>query len=641
MFETLWGSHEPLRLLLKHRAVSRLLLAAALVAVASSIGGGDTVAGTLHHGRTVTFAEQAGSPPQYISPMASAPWYANVNVADFSQLLYRPLFWFGDDGQPVFNPALSVAYAPKWSDRNQTLTVRLKHWIWSDGEPITARDVVFWMNLLVAAVSPQAASVGSSSAPGPGYGAYVPGEFPDNVASYRQTGTYTLVFHLDSSYNPTWFLYNELSQITPVPQHVWDKLSATGVVGNYDEQGIGTATSGALGVAQFINSQSEDAGTYTIDPLWKVVSGPFKLVRYTSAGFVRMVPNAKYSGPDKAKITAFEEIPFTSDAAEFAELQAGDLTVGYVPVQDLSRKPYLAQHGYSFSPWYTFGISYLSYNFTAPTSGPIFKQLYFRQAFQRLVNQPLLIREALGGYGTSTDGPVPVYPSGNADLTTAESTGRSVAYDPSDAVGLLKDNGWRVVPGGTTSCIKPGTGTGECGAGIAAGTPLSFRLVIATDSPELVQEVGALKVSVGQAGIQLNYPTTCDFCGVIPYYPCTTAAPCAAWDISDLLSSGWVYSPDYLPTGEQLFRGGASSDYGDYSDQTVDHLIQETISAPASAEERHALSAYENYLAEQLPVIWLPNLPYQLTVFRSYLRGVVPQGVFGEIYPEDYRVADG
>ena len=199
--------------------------------------------------------------------MASAPWYANVNVADFSQLLYRPLFWFGDDGQPVFNPALSVAYAPKWSDRNQTLTVRLKHWIWSDGEPITARDVVFWMNLLVAAVSPQAASVGSSSAPGPGYGAYVPGEFPDNVASYRQTGTYTLVFHLDSSYNPTWFLYNELSQITPVPQHVWDKLSATGVVGNYDEQGIGTATSGALGVAQFINSQSEDAGTYTIDPL--------------------------------------------------------------------------------------------------------------------------------------------------------------------------------------------------------------------------------------------------------------------------------------------------------------------------------------------------------------------------------------
>jgi peptide/nickel transport system substrate-binding protein len=33
------------------------------------------------------------------------------------------------------------------------------------------------------------------------------------------------------------------------------------------------------------------------------------------------------------------------------------------------------------------------------------------------------------------------------------------------------------VPNGTDTCAKPGTGPGQCGAGIPAGTKLAFNLI--------------------------------------------------------------------------------------------------------------------------------------------------------------------
>ena len=605
---------------------------------------------------TVTWGEPPNTPPSYISPLEASSWFSVTNYQDFTTLLYRPLYWFGDSGQPKINLSLSIGNAPVWSDNNQTVTITMKHWSWSDGQPVTARDVVFWMNLLSAATSSAASSVGSTNAPGPGYGAFVPGGFPQNVASYQATGTYTLVFHLNASYDPTWFLYNQLSQIIPLPQHSWDKLSPTGAVGSEDTSAAarsavpgtsptayaattpGTATSGALGVAQFINLQSEAVGTYATNPLWKVVDGPFKLTQFTTAGFMKMVPNTKYSGPDKTKISAFEEIPFTSDTAEFNELRAGDLTIGYIPTQDLGQKGYLESHGYDFAPWDQFGITYFPYNFTDPTSGPIFKQLYFRQAFQSLVNQSEYIKKFLFGYASVTNGPVPTYPKGNSDLTKLESNGQVYPYDPSKAVALLKDHGWHVVPGGTSTCIKPGTGTGDCGAGIAAGAALSFRLLYSSGVVYETDEMEALKSTDSQeAGIQIAL-STAPFGQVIATTfggACSVTNPCTNWDLGNW-GGGWVYSPDYFPTGEELFETGASSNPGYYNSPEANRLIQATNTDATTAGEIKALDTYENYLAKQLPVVWIPTAPLQLTMYKSSLKGVLPQGVFDEIYPEDY-----
>ena len=47
-------------------------------------------------------------------------------------------------------------------------------------------------------------------------------------------------------------------------------------------------------------------------------------------------------------------------------------------------------------------------------------------------------------------------------------------YSVSAAGNLLKSHGWNVVPGGISTCAKPGTGAGQCGAGMPAGTKLTF-----------------------------------------------------------------------------------------------------------------------------------------------------------------------
>ncbi len=608
-------------------------------------------------GGTVTYAELAATPPNYIFPMMSGPYFGNQNLYQFSNQMFLPLYWFGDHGQPVFNPGLSVANPPVFTNNDSVVNITLKHWQWSNGKPITARDVILWMNLLSAATDPNAPAVGSSSSPGPGWGASVPGGFPENVVSYQQTGTYSLTLKLNSSYNPTWYLYNELSQVFPLPQQSWDKLSSSGAVGNYDSAAQtrvalpntspswyvpahpGGANTGALGVAQFLNLQSENESNYATNPLWQVVDGPFRLAQFSTNGYVRMVPNKSYSGSPKPSISAFVEQPYTTDTAEFNALLAGSVTIGYIPTQDLASRAGLAKQGYSFAPWYGYGFVFFPYNYTNPTVGPIFKQLYFRQAFQSLVNQPQYIKQFDAGYANLESGPVPTYPAGNKFESPLEKAGLMYPYDPSKAVSLLRDHGWTVVPQGTSYCSNPGTGANQCGEGIADHQQLSFNLLYATGSTEATNEMEALQSTVHSvAGINLTLSTQ-PFQQVIgtAFNGCTPATPCTTWQMANWLG-GWTYAPDYLPTGGELFATGAGSNGGDFSDPTNDANIRATHTATNQSAEITALYKYQDYLVKELPVVYLPDTPLQLTMYKSNLKGLVPQDGFGVIYPQEYSL---
>jgi hypothetical protein len=87
-------------------------------------------------------------------------------------------------------------------------------------------------------------------------------------------------------------LYNELSEIVPIPQKAWDKTSASSPVGNYD-----TTAAGAKAVYKFINSQATQERTYASNPLWGVVDGPWKLSAFsTVTGASTFVPKLPGSG---------------------------------------------------------------------------------------------------------------------------------------------------------------------------------------------------------------------------------------------------------------------------------------------------------------------------------------------------------
>jgi peptide/nickel transport system substrate-binding protein len=189
--------------------------------------------------------------------------------------------------------------------------------------------------------------------------------------------------------------------------------------------------------------------------------------QFTNSGFVKMVPNKSYSGSPKPTISAFEELPFSSDTPEFNALRSGDLTIGLLPVQDLSQKTTLEKDGYRDNPWFDFEDFFLNFNFTNTTTGPIRRQLYFRQAPPYLVNQQQYVKDFMGGIGTVNNGPVPTYPANNPDESPLEEHGQVYPYHPAKAVALLKANGWTVLPTGTSFCSHPRPTAG----GVAVASP--------------------------------------------------------------------------------------------------------------------------------------------------------------------------
>ena len=491
---------------------------------------------------------------------------------------------------------------------------------------------MFWMNMLHAEKN--------------NWAGYSAGALPDDIASITENSPTQLTFNLTGPVNTYWFTYNELSQITPMP-NAWDIRAKGGAPnsGGCAAGAYGTVDSQCKAVYTFLSKQAgydpnnpkasnNSLSTYATSPIWKVVDGPWKLSSFNASGNITFVPNPTYSGPIKPTLKKFIELPFTTDDAEFNALVGGKVDVGYLPVQDVTKpttnalkagpnNPRLTN--FTMDPLYTWSINYFPYNFnTKGTAGKIFNQLYFRQAVQYLVDQPLYIKKIYKGYGVGTYGPVPVTPANS--FVSQEVQDNPLKYNPDMATSLLKSHGWKVVPGGTSTCESPGTAANQCGAGIPAGAKLSFNLQFASGTATTTQLMNAEKSSWAQAGITMNL-SQASFNTVIG-----NATPCksCSWQLENW-GAGWIFAPDFYPSGESIFQTGAGSNSGSYSDPTNDSNILATNVTQAP------LTQYENYLAEQVPGVWQPNQVTSLTEIRKGLTGVLPQNPLQDITPENWR----
>jgi peptide/nickel transport system substrate-binding protein len=586
--------------------VAALGLGAAACTSAGQSGGGHAVAGGV-----VTFAEQPADPPNYIFPLFPLDHWDVPNADQMQPLLYRPLYFFGSaSGTPAVNAQKSLADPPVYSDGNRTVTITLKPYAWSDGKPVTSRDVEFWIDML--RYNPT------------GYGPYVPGTFPDDVQSADYPNATTVVLHLNQAYNPTWFTNWALALITPMPQHAWDKTSASGAVGNYDE-----TKSGAQAVYKFLNSQSSDPSTFATNPLWQTVDGPWKLQQLTTTGKAVFVPNKKYSGPDKPRISEFVELPFTSEVAEYNAVRSGAVDYGYLPFSDVSQEASLKQQGYQISPWPLFGVNYLYIDYGSAQMGAVFKQLYIRQAMQDLINQPQIVSAIYNNYAYPTYGPVPVSPP-NSYASANEKT-NPYPYNPKLASQLLTAHGWtQPAGGGPRVCSVPA----ECGPGIAKGTPLKFPAYYPSGVPDIESMMQAIQSNFQSAGIQMtaNASPTPAIGGMLG--PTCKSANC--WGLIDY-DTAFYFQPAAFPDGGPPFGTGAV--YADgYSDPQMNNLIQQVRSTPGTS----AIDAYESYAAKQLPGLWIPQPYAQISVIKNTLKGATPQNVIGtNITPEDWYLTSG
>jgi peptide/nickel transport system substrate-binding protein len=595
------------------RGLSAIAIAAATLAAAacsSGTGAASSAGGKPVSGGTAVYAELPGSTPNYIFPMLTAAYYSVTNIEQFQRLSFRSLYWIGNSkGQPVVDPSMSLAALPVYSDHDSVVTITLGNYKWSDGQPVTTRDVAFWINLLKANKAD--------------FAAYIPGEFPDNLKSYKIISPKKMVLTLNGSYNPTWFTYDQLSQITPLPQQAWDKESASGPDGNYDE-----TTAGAKAVFNFLTDQSKNIATYGTNPLWKTVDGPWTLVNYQSGGYAKFQANPNYSGPTKPKLQYFVEQPFTSDTAELNVLRSGNsIDYGYVPEQEASQAGELASQGYNTQPWQEWGTTYFMMNFNNPTTGPLVSQAYIRQAMQSLVDEESFLEGPLKGYGSTNYGPVPSKPS-NPYSDSYETTG-PWPYSPSTAISLLKSHGWTVKPNGVSTCNDPGTGASQCGAGVKPGAQLSFNLPYASGLEFVSQEMQGLKSDFSLAGIQVNLSAEPFDTIISMMTPCTASQADCSWEMLNY-GGGWTYGVDPYPTGDQLFETGSGSNSSNYSDPEANSLISATVHGDTT------LKAYEDYLAKQVPVLWMPQPDYQISEISNKLQGTNPQSPIESLTPENW-----
>ena len=597
--------------------------ASTLLALALVAGLAAPVSGSVRHpakvatapkkvaGGTATFAELPGLAPNYIFPMDSLPYFSFNNILFLQFLLYRPLYFFGSGTKPGLNTQVSLAYPPVYSAHDTVATIKLKHYLWSDGTPVVANDIQFWQNLVTANKT--------------NWAGYAPGYYPDNIKSSMVVNSNEIVFHMTHPVNPTWFTDNELSQITPLPIQSMDKTSSKAPASRYD-----MAPAGARKVYAFLNAQSKTLSTYATNPVWTTVDGPWKLQSFSVDGRAVFVPNPRYSGPVKASLAKFIELPFTSDAAELNELRSGAITVGYLPFEDVAQKSQLAADGYNLTPWQIFAFNYFAANEHNPQVGATLSQTYVRQALEELVDQSGVIRAFYHGYAVPTCGPVPLTP--NDPYASSYEKSCPFSYNPSKAKSLLTAHGWKVVPGGVSSCAKPGTAANECGAGIAKGAKLAFNFVYASGNLPLDEAVQVYKSDAAKAGVeyQLSSQSFASVSGLA--IPCTSTQSSCSWQLADW-GAGWLYSPDFYPTGDGILATGAGGHTSNDSNKTNDANIASTVSPGAG---QPALTKYQDYLASQVPFIWQPTAPYQLTEVSSKLKGVVPQNIYFNLLPEEW-----
>jgi len=575
-----------------------------LVLSACQGGGGtssNTPGGTKVNGGTAKYALPPNTTPNYIFLMEPPQFNSNI-WGQFVELMWMQLYFFIDSsGNPSVDYTRSIANQPTFSSDGLSATVTMKDWKWSDGSPITSRDLEFWMTMFVA-------NKGS-------YGGYVPGQIPDNVTKVTYPDPHTAVFTFDKKYDPTWIIYNQLGQLGVMPQHAWDKTSATSAVGDYDR-----SVNGAHAVWNYLNTEAQKLNEYTTNPLWKVIDGPWQLDTFdASTGHVVMVPNKNYSGPDKPTLDRFEMVPFTTDTAEFNALRAGELDYGYVPFQDVSQISFLTSHGYDIKPWFSFSNNYFVINFTNPKTGPLFKQLYIRQAMHRMVNQDSYIKNILKGYGKPTYGPVPT--TGNPDYVSAAEKQDPYPFSATEAKNLLTSHGWTINPNGASTCTSPGTGSNQCGAGIAAGTKLEFKIQFASGTLIASQEMQAFKSDASQVGLQIDLAEAPPNDVFAISVPCDKATGNGCnWDLVYWGGPGWTYGlTDTYPEQGQIFLTGAGGNAGGYNDPTNDQLILDSWTSGVDA-----LHKSNDYIAQNLPVIWMPLAPFQLSAISTKLH--VTQG---------------
>ncbi|WP_055617302.1 peptide ABC transporter substrate-binding protein [Streptomyces phaeochromogenes] len=558
---------------------------------------------------SINYALPANFTPNWILPIGTAA-HLNTNNRSIADSLWERLVAYdGSTGKIAWNKKASIATAADFAADGKSVKVTLGDRSWSDGRPITSRDVEFWFNLIKANKAEWAG--------------YNPGKAPDNWTSFKTVDDRHFTITFDKAYNSQWMLANQFSEITPLPQHVWDKADASAKVSDADR-----TAAGAKKVWTYLNSAAKNISRYDKDTLWKTISGPYAVKSFATSGKVVLAANKKYDGGEKANIATVNLLPFTTADAEKNALRSGSVDYGYIEATDLDQKDRFTAQGYTVEPWSGWAITYMPYNFNNPAMGAVFKQLYARQAVQRSIDQTSLAKVIFNGTAVPGYGPVPQAQA--SDFVSQVQKDNPYPFSTSAAKSLLTGHGWQE-KGGVMVCTDPGTGDAQCGEGVAEGTKFEMQVLSQSGSAVTDNMMSSIQSSLEKTGIKFSIKTA-PVNSVLSQTPqCTSGQPICKWQLSFFGTAGsWYFNA--FPTGDSLFQTKGGSNFGNYSNPDVDKLITASTTSSSSQE----VQDYSAALAKDLPVIWLPAPDYQISVVKNGLGGF-SQDSLANFHPAQWK----
>ncbi len=537
-------------------------------------------------GGTLRVAEDIGADPNWIFPLTPAANTSVYTVNQFQALSWRSLYFSPKGAAPEVDYSRSMTDAkPTVSADGKTFTIKLNgKYTWNDGSKVSAQDVLFWFDLYKAAVKESPANSGN----------YTPGQFPDNVTAATAVDDQTVSFTFNKVFNPDWVFNTQINQIVPLPSKAWAKSSASGATLDYSKP------ANAKAIYDFLAGQSKSLSTFATNPLWQVVDGPYKIKTYnTSTGATNFVANTAYTGEGKPNIAEVDMLAYTSPTAEFNDLQTGKLDFGYVKSDNWPQLNRLKSKGLNVYGLPDFGFGYMYFNFKDKTGGfdKAIGQLYVRQAFAHLQDENAEIKGAYLGMAAPAYGPLGVAPK--SPYTPKSALTNPFPFSIDAAKKLLSDHGWKVVPGGTTTCQSPGTGANQCGAGVAKGQNLNFTFYYTSTPKSVGQTVTQFAGNLKQVGITANLKTD-TFNNIIaneddPSSPKTENQ----WGMANFGG----FTENNYPSTNTLFNTGGSYNEGGFSDPKLDKLINASMLSRDSSALMNEIAAVD----ADLPAIFEPN----------------------------------
>lgn len=276
-------------------------------------------------------------------------------------ILYSPIVSLNND--LVYEPMLAESVT---TEDNKTFTIKLRDAVWTDGEPVTADDVIFTIRFMC---DPATNSMVTSN-----WRAVVGMDEEGRAArdtdvdGVKKVDDKTVEITVKEAMSLNLFNDNLMKQLATVPEHIWKDFDPA-------------------------NYQSE---AEVLAPT--VTSGPLKLVAFKQDEVVEMEANDTfYFGAPKIDKVNFKIMQGTDFAVKFqtGELDMNMPMVGQIPASDYDIVKGL--DNVETSSGYPATVQLLFMNNKLLTDNKI------RQAISYAIDRDLIVNEVLKGQGEAVD----------------------------------------------------------------------------------------------------------------------------------------------------------------------------------------------------------------------------------------------